>query len=317
MKKTFILMAILFGGCKNPAPTPVPTDAATPEQLYEMAVDSARANFADQFFPQSIEAFERARSLRPLPENDLLFLSIACLQNNDYLNALRYYKELLANGYVYKSEKDFDNDPQFYLFHEQPEWEELKKLAYANIKNDRAAAKNKKLRAALDKLADKRETLRHEVEDLYNDSLALKEQLAVQDSSNSLFVMQNTDKLGWPGKTLVGKGGAKAAAFMLQLGDASLTEKYLPLMRAASVQGELDSADLVTFEDKMLVAQGKPQVYATQLHSNGMALYPTEDFDNVNKRRMALGLYPYIMKYAPPMSLPDSLANNEDAPKKD
>jgi hypothetical protein len=68
--------------------------------------------------------------------------------------------------------------------------------------------------------------------------------------------------------------------------------KYIPMMREAVKSKKADSYDLALLEDKILLRQGKKQLYGTYLVNIDKKYYtaPLEDPENVDKRRVELGL---------------------------
>lgn len=103
---------------------------------------------------------------------------------------------------------------------------------------------------------------------------------------------------GWPGKSLVGEKGARAAFLVVQHADLEPQKKYLPLLKEAVAKGEADASDVAMLEDRILVTEGKKQIYGTQLHrvEGKLELYPIEGEENVDARRAAVGL-PSLAEY--------------------
>ncbi len=113
---------------------------------------------------------------------------------------------------------------------------------------------------------------------------------------------ENTERLGviverhgWPTSTLVGKDGAIAAWILVQHADLSpkFQRKCLDLM-AKVPHDEIRRSDLAYLTDRVLLAEGKKQVYGTQFTmANGKCKpRPLEDEANVDKRRKEAGLPP-------------------------
>jgi len=75
-------------------------------------------------------------------------------------------------------------------------------------------------------------------------------------------------------------------------------QQYLTIVQMAQAKGELTKANLAEFKDRILVLQGKPQVYGTQLRINHAAgkweFFPIDDEAHVDTRRSAIGLDPLI-----------------------
>jgi hypothetical protein len=131
------------------------------------------------------------------------------------------------------------------------------------------------------------------------------------DASNIKRLEEIISQYGWPTKSRVGKEASNAALVILQHAELSYQEKYFPMVKEAAAKNEALAANVATLEDRILVRQGKKQVYGTQVHINDatkeMELYPIEDEENVDVRRGSVGLMPmteymkmFGMEYKPP-----------------
>ncbi len=121
------------------------------------------------------------------------------------------------------------------------------------------------------------------------------------DHKNLARLEEIIQKHGWPGKSLVGDKGSIAAFLILQHSEQSTQEKYLEVFKKAAKSGEARKADAAMLEDRVLMRQGKKQIYGTQLQSNAesqgkLFLYPVEDEVHVDERRESVGL-PTMKEY--------------------
>src|SRR3546814_810989 len=116
------------------------------------------------------------------------------------------------------------------------------------------------------------------------------------DVSNQERLAEIFDEHGWPGWSLVGQDGSTAAWAIVQHADLDLDfqRRGLELLEAAVDAGDASPGDLAYLTDRVLVAEGKPQVYGTQW---GLSVIgepeprtPIEDEANVDDRRAAAGL---------------------------
>jgi hypothetical protein len=116
---------------------------------------------------------------------------------------------------------------------------------------------------------------------------------ADQDNTDRLGVI--VEKYGWPTNTLVGKDGANAAWLLVQHADANpkFQRKCLDLMKKLP-KDEVSPTEVAYLTDRVLLAEGKKQVYGTQMTSSGgkWEPRPLEDPANVDKRRAEVGLKP-------------------------
>lgn len=117
----------------------------------------------------------------------------------------------------------------------------------------------------------------------------------------SIIAQRNTERMkkiieqiGWPTISKVGKDGNRGAWFLAQHSDRDrdFQRKCLALMKSQP-QGEVDPGNIAYLEDRVLVAEGKPQKYGTQLdwQEEGViiTIKPVEDPENLNKRRAEVG----------------------------
>jgi hypothetical protein len=115
------------------------------------------------------------------------------------------------------------------------------------------------------------------------------------DSVNMIKVTEIINKYGWPGEEIIGWHGSSTLWAVLQHSTLENQEKYLPLMRDAVKKGNARSAQLALLEDRILVRNGKEQIYGTQAGTDSLGIYkiwPIKDERNVNKRRFSAGFGP-------------------------
>ena len=98
---------------------------------------------------------------------------------------------------------------------------------------------------------------------------ALKKDVAAVDTRNVARLREILKSYGWPGKALVGTDGAGAAWTIAQHGGQLFLQQTVPLMRAAAEHGDLDWGLVATSIDRVLLAEGKQQLYGTQLDTEG------------------------------------------------
>jgi hypothetical protein len=115
------------------------------------------------------------------------------------------------------------------------------------------------------------------------------------DQANTRWLAELTDRMGWPGRTLVGKDGAHAAWLLAQHSDAEHQRRFLGLLRAVVAVGEASARDLAYLEDRVRVFSGQPQLYGTQFsyEQDGLKPHPVEDPEHLDQRRATVGLGPF------------------------
>jgi len=127
------------------------------------------------------------------------------------------------------------------------------------------------------------------------------------DSMNTVQLRGIVLQYGWPGNSLVGSNGSRAAFLILQHSDmdSTIQEEFLPIITQAAKNGECEWQYVAYLTDRILVfKKGEKQKYGTQLRFNEESQlwepFPIEDPDNVDERRKEIGLFPmedYLKMY--------------------
>lgn len=115
------------------------------------------------------------------------------------------------------------------------------------------------------------------------------------DSINQIKVCQIIDKYGWLSVSEVGQNENEVLFLVIQHSNLKTQEKYLPIMRQAVKDGKARASSLALLEDRILMRNGKKQLYGSQIQTNDKgeySIYPIEDESHVNRRRSEMGLGP-------------------------
>lgn len=100
---------------------------------------------------------------------------------------------------------------------------------------------------------------------------------------------------GWPGRSVVGEDGCEAAWLVVQHAvlEPELQRECVPLLERAVASGEAPGWQLAYLTDRVLMQEGKAQIYGTQYvpDAKGKSVpYQIADPENVDARRRAVGL---------------------------
>jgi hypothetical protein len=117
------------------------------------------------------------------------------------------------------------------------------------------------------------------------------EQLGKEDHRNQELVISIIEKCGMPSLKEVNENQMRAVFLALQHTDKKHRKKYFPLIEEAVKKGDLSKQEFALMKDRILVEEGKPQLYGSQFTTNGK-LHELEDPDNVNERRKEMGMGP-------------------------
>lgn len=118
----------------------------------------------------------------------------------------------------------------------------------------------------------------------------LKDKLIIKkmDESHHKWLRNFIEKYGYPNNQLVGKRGMHAFWLLIQHQDNDLK-----LQESCLVNCNFTPKDKAYLTDRVLVAQGKKQIYGTQFYRNakGQLIHrPIRDKAGLNVRRQLMGL---------------------------
>ncbi|MCC4593297.1 hypothetical protein LL974_19385 [Xanthomonas campestris pv. cannae] len=210
----------------------------------------------------------------------------------------------LAQGRIDVQELMHKDRPGLNRLRASPAWPAL--LARAEtLDAARQARLDQPLRQALLARVEKDQAVRQKAIDKGNTPASWQQTVAV-DQDNTAWLKTMVAKMGWPTRTSVGEDGAKAAFLIAQHAtlDPAFQEQVLALMQSALAQKEADPSDMAMLQDRVLLHQGKPQLYGTQFKTEPdgtMVLDRTQDIDGLDARRATMGLPP-IAEYKASLS---------------
>jgi hypothetical protein len=199
------------------------------------------------------------------------------------------------------SEYDFlVSDSDLFVLHSDPRWSKLVNKVRQN-KAEVESHLNKPMADELEKIFDDDQKYRMLIDSAEKISGknspqmdSLKKIIASQDVKNLSRVTEMIETYGWLGTDDVGRKGNQALFLVLQHSDLATRKKYLPVMREAMERNKAAPTEYALFEDRLLVDEGKEQLYGSQVKFNAgtgsYELYPIEDEANVNVRREEIGL---------------------------
>jgi hypothetical protein len=136
------------------------------------------------------------------------------------------------------------------------------------------------------------------------------------DRENRDWLKTIVERHGWPGKGLVGTDGAHAAWLLVQHADLDFQRDCLRRMEQCP-DGEVATIDLAYLTDRVRLAEGKPQIYGTQIEIKEGRWQPSrvEDPANLDRRRKEIGLPPiaeYLKQAEEVYGPPSQAADNPD-----
>jgi Family of unknown function (DUF6624) len=141
---------------------------------------------------------------------------------------------------------------------------------------------------------------------------------AVHDK-NAARLTEVIEQHGWPGRSLVGEEGSRAAWLVLQhaIAHPDLQRRGLVLLQDAVAQDEVPAVEAALLEDRIRFFEGRPQRYGTQFdwdESGQLSPLPIEDEANVDERRRSVGLEPLEVNTR---RMRESIASSGEGPTRD
>lgn len=157
---------------------------------------------------------------------------------------------------------------------------------------------------------DSNELLRQEILAMAENDLSVRQELVTEGSlanhgyhprmeavhkRNAARLAGIIERHGWPGESLVGEDGAKAAWLVAQhaIGNPPFMRKCLFLLKQAASGNEVPQWQAAMLEDRIRMYEGRPQVYGSQFQPNEngeFVPYTIENPETINERRHSVGL---------------------------
>lgn len=127
-----------------------------------------------------------------------------------------------------------------------------------------------------------------------NPPLDLVQKLRAIDHANTERMKLIVDHFGWPTISKFGTKAAHRAWLLVQHADAQpdFQRHCLELMKPLLEKGEVRKDNYAYLTDRVLLAEGNPQIYGTQFHTVDGVFQPQPmiDPDNVDQRRREMGM---------------------------
>ena len=131
------------------------------------------------------------------------------------------------------------------------------------------------------------------------DSKEAQEQQKIYEQNhiiNERKIREMLDNDGWPDVAIIGERGNRTICNVIQHADNEVRILYLPMMKKAVKDGNLNPQLLVRAEDRIATERGDLQIYGGQMkyypETKSFNVWPVYDPVNIDKRRAEIGLGP-------------------------
>jgi hypothetical protein len=134
-----------------------------------------------------------------------------------------------------------------------------------------------------------------------------------RDSINLLRIEEIIAKYGYPGKTLVGEPTNEAAWYVIQ--HTKRIANYFPMIQEAGASNEIPFTKVAMMQDRMLMQEGKEQLYGTQVAGEDILntttgkkefwyyVWPIQNAESVNELRKEAGFVTTVEENAKSMGV--------------
>lgn len=249
------------------------------------------------------QAFKQAKA-QP-SSADLYNAACSWSQAGDATKAFQYLDKATAAGWENAAHVKQDTD--LTALHTDKRWQPMLAKLQASVAKIEASY-NKPLKQQLDSIhaLDQGGRMKYDaIEKQYGmkspEMTALWKEIEATDAHNLQRITKLLDTHGWPTKAEVGNTGTTTVFLVIQHSNLPVMEKYFPMAKQAAERGDLSKSALALLQDRILIGQGKPQIYGSQLHTDsatGKTVFsPIEDEAHVDERRAAIGMEP-LASYA-------------------
>ncbi|MCH7410650.1 hypothetical protein MM239_14675 [Belliella sp. DSM 111904] len=152
--------------------------------------------------------------------------------------------------------------------------------------------------ASLDSIMELDQGLRKQINEAMQSNSPLPSDIFTEmdkiDSSNQAWVKAKLDKYGWPKKSEIGEKGSRSIFLVIQHADLNEIEKYFPQLQELANNDEASKIHAAMMQDRMLMYQGKKQIFGTQASSKlrndgSWVIWPVEKPESINDRRKEVG----------------------------
>jgi len=252
----------------------------------------------------ALTEYAAAMTQNPTSENSYRLAATTALLWTSQMRDTSFY--FLNYALQNDSTLDVLYDPDFLSLIDDTRWKHIEDLQFGKYEAKNGAIKNKPFARALFRMiikdqgfmyAGNIERRKYMQNGGYFSTPAVFPILAMEEKNlkeNESRLFELLDEYGWPTASLVTEFAAAGAALIVNHSSYEVRKKYFPMLEEAFKKGEAQPLRYAKMRDRLLVEEGKEQLYGTQLkfEGNTRVPQPIEDPQHVDKRRAEIGLRP-------------------------
>ncbi|MET3126794.1 hypothetical protein ABID42_001896 [Arcicella rosea] len=269
-------------------------------QTYKSLIAEADKFYQSKDYKKAVDMFKAAFKIEQKSAGNIYNASCAASLLGDKNLAFEWLNSALRNGWVNVRHLKADSDLN--SLHEDDRWNNLV-IEMQKELDKKEANYDKPLQAKLLAIYDDDQLIRQQFitaqKEFGYDSKkvdSLGTIMMLKDSINLMKVTEILDKYGWLGVDKIGGQANQTLFLVIQHSDLKTQQKYLPMMREAVKTNKASASSLALLEDRVALEEGKRQIYGSQIgydeDTEKSFVLPLQDPENVDKRRMKVGLEP-------------------------
>lgn len=282
--------------------------SAADTHAYYWAKKSAELEAERGSFPNAVSHYSIAFNTKPGSYIDYYNAACAAALAADPDMAFSWLDHAIALDFLNLEQLVADED--LLGLHGDQRWEKV----LSNIKTRKLAFEsrvNKPLQTSLETIYENDQRVRRDLNENARSFGRSSEQFKASlvrvgeaDQQNLALVTEILDRHGWLSRKLVGPKANSALFLVIQHSPLETQKKYQPLLKLAVSAGAADKRELAMLDDRIAVAEGRPQRYGTQIHigADGTASVPAvESPELLDERRDEVDLPPmseYLKNWA-------------------
>ena len=277
--------------------------------FFQVAMGQGQSHEADSLKKQgllmpALMNYASMFSKNPSREISYQIASTAALLWTSQMRDTSFY--FLNHAIQYDSTLDVLYDPQFLSLIDDPRWEKVEDAQIRKYEAKNEPIRNEPFARELFRMiikdqgfmyAGNIERRKYMRNGGYFSTPAIYPILALEEinmKENEKRLIELLDNFGWPTTSEVTEYAAAGAALVINHTSYEIRSKYFPLLEEAFKRGEAQPLRYAKMRDRLLVEEGKKQLFGTQwkFENSERVPHPIEEPEYVDKRRADIGLGP-------------------------
>lgn len=269
-------------------------------QTFQELIQLGDKLYNEEKYLESAKEYDKAFEMEEGNAGQYYNAACSWALSSDTIQSIKYLNLSAEKGW--KNLKHLKRDKDLTSLHSVKRWQHILEKVQTNL-DEYEKDFDKPLKEQLEQIYVRDQTLRQLYRDAEEKFGRESEEMnyfwklvSEQDSLNEIEVIKIIEERGWVGKSLVGGQANMTLWLVIQHAPIETQEKYLPLLQKSVKKGESGGRHLALLEDRILMRNGMPQTYGTQIttdkETGKQVVYEIREPEYVNQRRSEVGLGP-------------------------